>query len=78
MGHELAHEVPNATLRIVRKGMHCLPTEHPRLCASLIKEFVDDPIALASPRIATIDTAAVAGADVGEVIPFDLPIEIAQ
>ena len=76
MGHELAHEVPNARLRIVRQGMHCLPTEHPRLCTSLIKQFVDDPTALASPQIATIDTAAVAGADVGDVIPVELPIEM--
>lgn len=41
MGHMLRDDLPPARLRIVTHARHSLPTEHPRVCAKLVSEFLD-------------------------------------
>lgn len=53
MGYKLAAELPDARLRIVRRGRHSLPIDEPGLCAELIREMVETGMKDA-PRIAKV------------------------
>ena len=45
MGYKLMIELPDARLRIVRRGRHSLPVDEPALCASLIRKMVETGMA---------------------------------
>jgi pimeloyl-ACP methyl ester carboxylesterase len=57
MGYKLASDLPNARLRIMTKGMHCLPTERPTACVGLVQDFVSTQGGGGGggPRVATVD-----------------------
>jgi pimeloyl-ACP methyl ester carboxylesterase len=60
MGYNMTNRLPNAQLRIVNSAMHGLATERPKICASLLRDFLS-PQHAAAPRITVLDPAAYRG-----------------
>jgi abhydrolase domain-containing protein 6 len=42
IGYEMQHQIPNARLRIINRAQHSLLLEQPRLCAQLLRDFLEN------------------------------------
>lgn len=53
MGYKLVAQLPDARLRIIRRGRHSLPVDEPAICAAMIRRWIETGMK-DEPRIATV------------------------
>ena len=73
MGYKLLDLLPDARLRIVSNGGHCLAVERPQMCGAVIRHFVATR-GSHWPRVAHIDAGATELTALGTSLDADSPV----